>query len=54
MFDMCIVQRFDMCIEFEVRIEGHSQYIGVPFQGQYGVAQSDLWMDVRLRKLRGE
>ena len=51
---MCIVQTFDMCIEFEVRIEGHSQYIGVPFQGQYGVAQSDLWMDVRLRKLRGE
>ena len=43
-----------MCIEFEVRIEGHSQYTGVPFQGQYGVAQSDLGMDVRLRKLSGE
>ena len=40
--------------EFEARIEGHSQYTGVPFQGQYGVAQSDLGMDVRLRKLRGK
>ena len=38
-----------MCIEFEVRIEGHSQCTWVPFQGQYGITQSDLGMDARLR-----
>ena len=36
--------RFDMGIEFEVRIEGHSQYTESPFKGQYGVVQSDLRM----------
>ena len=30
-----------MGIEFEVRKEGYSQYTGSPFQGQYGVVQSD-------------
>ena len=41
--------------EFEVRrIEGHSQYTGSPFQGQYGVVQSDLRMGARFRRLRGE
>ena len=43
-----------MGIKFEVRIEGHSQYTWVPFQKQYEIGQSDLGMNVRLRKLRGE
>ena len=43
-----------MGIEFEVRIEGCSQYTGGSFQGQYGVVQSDSRMGVKLRKLRGE
>ena len=44
-----------MGIEFQVRVEGYSQYTGSPFQGQYGLAaQSDLRMVARLCKLRGE
>ena len=43
-----------MGIEFEVRDEGHSQYTGSPFQGQYRVVQSDLRMGVRLCELKGE
>ena len=43
-----------MGIEFEVMIEVYSQYTGVPFQGQYGVIQSDSRMCVRLRELWGE
>ena len=41
-----------MGIEFEVGIEGYSQYTSSPFSGQYGVVQSDLRMGARLRKLR--
>ena len=37
--------------EFEVRIEGYSQYTESPFQGQYGVVHSDMRMGVRLCKL---
>ena len=46
--------RLNMDIEFEVKIEGYSQYTGGSFQGQYEVVQSDLRMGVRWRKLRGE
>ena len=41
-----------MGIEFEVMVEGHSQYTGNPFK--YGVVQSDLGIGVRLCELRGE
>ena len=34
-----------MGIEFEVRVKGHSQYRGSPFQGQYGVVQSGVMVD---------
>ena len=40
-----------MGIEFEVRVEGHSQYTGSPFQEQYGVVQSDLKMGARQDQL---
>ena len=42
-----------MGIEFELRIEGYSQDTSGPYQGQYGVVQSDSGMGVRLRKFRG-